>query len=182
MECPHCGYLMDDFTTECPKCTRLKAQGKAPTPAATAAQVGASLPAAPPRQQRKTPELGWPITITLWAVIGMNCLMILAVIVSAIFTAVTSAQPHAEYVDSSIYVEMAGVCCIPILALVGAIAAMRQNQWGVRVMAVFNIAPGLIAFKRGVNAEPLVIICVYIPAAVALAALICILPEWDSFE
>jgi len=46
MECPKCGYMMDDFTTECPRCAKMAAQAPnqappTPPPAAGIPQPGA---------------------------------------------------------------------------------------------------------------------------------------------
>ena len=61
MECPKCGYLMDAFTTECPKCKRLGAERKKTNGQIPQQQTGTL----PQREQESTSAGAAPFSSTM---------------------------------------------------------------------------------------------------------------------
>lgn len=60
MDCPKCGFVMDAFAVECPRCAKMKAEGKAPlqsSPSGTPIirPFAPPLPKAPRQRQQATP-------------------------------------------------------------------------------------------------------------------------------
>lgn len=95
MDCPQCGYVLDPFQKECPRCARTGGKAPAATAPATSsaqqvktvARDAASQFKAEPliRLKMEEPELGWALAASLWSIIVIDGLLLLVLFFCIVF-------------------------------------------------------------------------------------------------
>ena len=147
MDCPQCGYVMDAFQQECPRCARTG--GKPPAAVApvesreavatrvkTAAKDTASQFKVVPLiklPKMEEPELGWTLTISLWVAIGLNGLLALILLLIGLLAS-----------GGNLLIAILGAF-IPGVRLIGALGILRSQRWGFWLFTIFAVVPVFLA-------------------------------------
>jgi hypothetical protein len=177
MDCPKCGYVLDPFQASCPKCARTPASTTDELPIQKVAVMPTPMMPAPPPHRpqqpsphlqqfvRDEPELGWPLTILLWIVIGCCLLPLLPVLLALVLRG--SFSPLAFVVLI--------VCTLQVIPL---FAMLRCQRWGFYLYCIFAVAPAVysIFFGLGFVLQNIASI------AFAIAIFILVLSKWDRFD
>lgn len=143
MQCEKCGYLMDAFDKDCPRCLRVgvaaaptdttMVDDPLPMPTILNGPPPARTKAKPTKPERDPPYLGWPLTISLWVYIG--------VFVLAFIGTLASDKPSGLF----------GIIC----GLVASIALLRCKRWGFFVLSIGTLMPIILSLFYGGLANPL---------------------------
>lgn len=189
MDCPQCGFVLDAFSEECPRCARMRAKGisapataSSPAPslstqAKTAVQETAQSIKVVPLIRlpvMDTPELGWPLTILLWLVIGLHGLLLLMLVLSSINTSSDMSGEVAGAI-AGIKIVLAIGLVIRLAALIGI---LRCKRWAFYFFTFFSVVPAFFTLMRG-GGDFLQLALNVVPA---IAIFFLVLSQWDEFE
>lgn len=188
MDCPRCGYAMDPFDIECPRCMRL-----GPQAVATRAPVPSNPPLEPEsfRQSpphlagqapderivlpplRYVPPLGWLLTITLWVALIIQGAFLGAVTLAAIGVQVLyHDDPHAG-IPILIVLGL-----FPAVRLVSLMFLLRCQRWAFYLFLCFTAAPLFWNLMIGRAFHPFD----WVNLAITLIIVVMSLAKWKEFE
>lgn len=142
MECARCGYVMQEYEKECPRCSRMGARQPAgmpgrPQPAGVAGGVATA-----PRYLSRpddddyddAPALGWPLTVMLWTVLLMSIAELLFIVIGLYIAT-----------GSIILVGFAlAFFFTPVLKVAGIISLLREQRWGLFVYSFTCVVPAIM--------------------------------------
>ncbi|MHB0936741.1 MAG: hypothetical protein ACYDCO_26905 [Armatimonadota bacterium] len=142
MECSRCGYVMQEYEKECPRCSRMGAkQPAAPGRPQPAAAGGVAV--APPRYLSRpdeddyddAPALGWPLTVMLWTVLMMSIGELLFFVIGL-------------YIVTGSIIAVGFIMALgffgPVLKVAGIISLLREQRWGLFVYAFTCVVPAIL--------------------------------------
>jgi len=160
MQCTKCGYVMDPFEKECPKCLRVGVAAEnlpppLPEPTILKNPSLARRMAAPPPIERDPPELGWPLTIALWVFLVIYSLSFLLYLANGSILTIN--------------------CAINIVATIGL---LRCQKWGYYLLAFFSVGPIVFAMMFGAFKDPIS----WFIGACAVIILLFTLGKWDKLD
>ena len=150
MECARCGYVMQEYEKECPRCSRLGAKQPVaagrPQPVAAPAG-GAYLPASRvyDDDEDDAPALGWPLTVMLWTVLLISAAELLMIMIGIYL------------VTGSILLVGVGMAFFftPVLKVAGIVGLLREQRWGLYVYCFTAVVPAflnlMIPPEAGIN-------------------------------
>lgn len=126
-----------------------------------------------------TPELGWPLAISLWTVIALNTVIVLMA-VSVIFKVNIFAGLLGIHDVTSAMLSVGLLFGIgPVGAIIGAYNLLQQQQWGFYMFAAFALGPAIMQMLiNGFKLPPLALVEI----AVAFVVFFMVLSQWDRFE
>ncbi|MHB9025755.1 MAG: hypothetical protein ACYC7E_16565 [Armatimonadota bacterium] len=184
MECPQCGYVMDDFQTTCPRCARMGVTNVAVAEREKVIAPGDDVPAETSVRTfqreapiRFVPTQGWPLYIALWIVILLNGYLV-TLNVCAYFD--VNLPGMAPLSDRKAFFLMLFPGFFPAVRLISAIGMLRAQQWGFYVFCVFSVIPAVLTLMSGVKAfTPREMILNVIPAIVVFFLA---LARWQDFD
>jgi len=178
MECPECGYMMDAFETDCPRCARRRQQ-----PAA-----GDTPPAAPVLDRVKNtveglstsfelfscwravlqflnrfiridePELGCALTLVLWLVSGLNILL------AFVYQFGGSGNM---------------ICMTAIPRAIGSIVLLQGYRWALYLFMLGSVASTVLTLAMTPSDEIFDLPLVVAPAVIVLLTA---LPQWRKLR
>lgn len=181
MECKQCGYVMQEYEAECPRCSRLKAKGAAvPGPRQAAAAAGPAVPRYMTQREPipDGPEYGWPLTILIWTVLLMNGGEVLFYMLVMFL----GLGANAGAFTVGLLMNFS-----PIIGIVALIYILKGQRWGVYVYAGRAVMPafmglmfmGTMEGSGGILSKLLILVVDILPA---LAIFVMVMNRWDQFE
>ena len=202
MVCPKCGYVLDPFEKDCPRCARRPASPPAHRPSSFADEPHTAEPPPPPgvplaskiteaaQDTAKSievvplvrlpgidePDLGWPLAIFLWLVMALNGAIIVYWVAAAIGVQLIFNSEEATHTAG---MTMFFFIFNPSLRLLGAIGLYRGMRWGFYLFCLFSVLPAFWdLMANGLN-NPVKFALEIVPA---LAIFMLALVKWDRLE
>jgi len=149
MECTRCGYVMQEYEKECPRCSRM---GAKPAPAGRPQPAGAPgggvatagyvpRPVYEEEDYDDAPALGWPLTVLLWAELLKSIGELLFIVIGIYIVT-----------GSIVLIGVAlALFFTPVLKVAGLVALLREQRWGLYVYCFTTVAPAFLYLMVGAS-------------------------------